>query len=46
MTDDEKIKSIPELREKGNKQFKEKSYDAAAENYSTAIGLLEHLMLK
>lgn len=46
MTEDEKLNSIPNLREKGNTQFKEKDYKAATDTYASAIGMLEQLMLK
>lgn len=45
MTEDEKLKNIPQLREKGNAFFKEKKYDNASETYAKAIGMLEQLML-
>ncbi|KAK0178487.1 hypothetical protein PV327_007375 [Microctonus hyperodae] len=45
MTEDEKLKNIPILREKGNVLFKEKNYKAAADTYASAIGILEQLML-
>lgn len=45
MTADEKLKSVPDLKEKGNVFFRQKDYDRASEVYATAIGILEHLML-
>ncbi|XP_024945204.1 AH receptor-interacting protein isoform X2 [Cephus cinctus] len=45
MTEEEKLKSIPKLREKGNSLFKKKDYQAASDSYATAIGMLEQLML-
>lgn len=45
MTEDEKLKNIPHLKEKGNTFFKEKKYDNASETYAKAIGMLEQLML-
>lgn len=45
MTEDEKLKNIPYLKEKGNTLFKEKKYDSASEIYAKAIGMLEQLML-
>ncbi|OXU26679.1 hypothetical protein TSAR_012577 [Trichomalopsis sarcophagae] len=45
MTEDEKLKNIPVLREKGNTQFREKDYEAAANTYAQAIGIVEQLML-
>ncbi|XP_044737631.1 AH receptor-interacting protein [Chrysoperla carnea] len=46
LSDDEKLKMIPVIRERGNIEFHEKNYAAAAETYGEAIGLLEQLMLK
>ncbi|KAJ8680316.1 hypothetical protein QAD02_016103 [Eretmocerus hayati] len=45
MTEDEKLKNIPILREKGNCLFREKKYDEAANTYAQAIGIVEQLML-
>ncbi|XP_058804004.1 aryl-hydrocarbon-interacting protein-like 1 [Phymastichus coffea] len=45
MTEDEKLKNVPILREKGNVQFREKNYEAAANTYAQALGILEQLML-
>ncbi|XP_011141793.1 aryl-hydrocarbon-interacting protein-like 1 isoform X2 [Harpegnathos saltator] len=45
MTENEKLESIPYLKEKGNVLFKEKKYDSASETYAKAIGMLEQLML-
>ncbi|XP_012152383.2 AH receptor-interacting protein isoform X1 [Megachile rotundata] len=45
MTEDEKLKSIPEIRKKGNALFQEKNYEAACEMYAKGIGMLEQLML-
>lgn len=45
MTEDEKLKNVPILREKGNAQFREKNYEAAANTYAQALGILEQLML-
>ncbi|XP_046144247.1 AH receptor-interacting protein isoform X2 [Osmia bicornis bicornis] len=45
MTEDEKLKSIPEIKEKGNALFQEKKYDDACEMYAKGIGILEQLML-
>ncbi|XP_047345160.1 aryl-hydrocarbon-interacting protein-like 1 isoform X2 [Vespa velutina] len=45
MTEDEKLKSVPDLKEKGNIFFREKDYDRASEMYAKAIGILEQLML-
>lgn len=45
MTEDEKLESIPHLKEKGNVLFREKKYDSASMEYAKAIGMLEQLML-
>lgn len=45
MTENEKLESIPHLKEKGNALFREKEYDSASEIYAKAIGILEQLML-
>lgn len=46
MGEEEKIKMIPVLREKGNNAFNKKDYKSAVDNYSMAIGFLEQLMIK
>ena len=43
---DEKLKRIPEWREKGNKLFKEGLHSRAAEIYAQALGCLEQLCLR
>lgn len=45
MTEDEKLKSIPDIKEKGNALYKEKNYDLACEMYAKGIGILEQVML-
>ncbi|XP_060811489.1 aryl-hydrocarbon-interacting protein-like 1 [Bombus pascuorum] len=45
MTEDEKLKSIPDIKEKGNALYKEKNYDLACEMYAKGIGILEQIML-
>ncbi|XP_015435817.1 PREDICTED: aryl-hydrocarbon-interacting protein-like 1 [Dufourea novaeangliae] len=45
MTEDEKLKSIPEIKEKGNALFNEKNYEDACNVYAKGIGMLEQLML-
>ncbi|XP_076544136.1 aryl-hydrocarbon-interacting protein-like 1 isoform X1 [Osmia lignaria lignaria] len=45
MTEDEKLKSIPEIKEKGNALFQKRKYDDACEMYAKGIGILEQLML-
>lgn len=46
MDEDEKLGTIPKLKEQGNREFKEKRYKEAADAYAQAIGMLEQLMLK
>ena len=46
LTEEEKGKKIPLLKEEGNKLFKEKKYAEAAEKYSEALGFLEQFILK
>ena len=46
MDAEEKLGKIPELREEGNRLFREKKTREAAEKYSLAIGMLEQLMLR
>ncbi|KAK7077406.1 Aryl-hydrocarbon-interacting protein-like 1, partial [Halocaridina rubra] len=46
MTDDEKLASIPLLREAGNGFYKEGNHEQACKQYSEAIGRLEQLMLR
>ncbi|XP_022920271.1 AH receptor-interacting protein [Onthophagus taurus] len=46
MSEDERIKLVPELKEKGNDAYKKKNFGIAAEMYSQAIGILEQFMLK
>lgn len=46
LSDDEKIKKIPKLKEEGNGLFKEKKFESAAKKYEEALGLLEHFMLR
>lgn len=46
MDENEKLTEIPKLKEQGNKEFKNKQYKAASDNYCKAIGILEQLMLK
>ncbi|CAL7947725.1 unnamed protein product [Xylocopa violacea] len=45
MTEDEKLKSIPDIREKGNTLFRNKNYESACNMYAKGIGILEQLML-
>lgn len=46
LTEEEKLKKVPELKEKGNVLFREKKYQDAEEQYATAIRFLEQLMLQ
>lgn len=46
MEPEEKLESIPRLREEGNELYKEKKYAEATEKYRTAIGVLEQLLLR
>ncbi|KAJ8925097.1 hypothetical protein NQ315_001278 [Exocentrus adspersus] len=46
LEEEEKIKMIPQLKEQGNLEYKNKNYEKAAELYAKAIGMLEQLMLK
>ena len=46
MNDDEKLKSIPILKEDGNALFKSGDHESANKKYSEAIGRLEQLMLR
>lgn len=45
MDENEKLKAVPKLREKGNQEFRQKKYKDASESYAKAIGILEQLML-
>lgn len=46
MEETEKINLVPNLREMGNLEYRNKNYVKAAELYAKAIGILEQLMLK
>uniref|UniRef100_A0A6B2E7A8 Putative aryl-hydrocarbon receptor-interacting protein n=1 Tax=Phlebotomus kandelakii TaxID=1109342 RepID=A0A6B2E7A8_9DIPT len=46
LNEDEKVKSVAVLREKGNLQFKEGHLDQAMSSYTQALGMLEQLMLR
>lgn len=43
---EERLKLIPELKEKGNKLYAEKQYNDAEEAYRQALGILEQLMIR
>ena len=42
----EKMDALPQLKEEGNQLFNEKKYDAAADKYGQALGMLEQLVLR
>lgn len=46
MSPDEKLGVIPSLKEEGNLLYKAKDLAGAADKYSTALGMLEQLMLR
>lgn len=46
LTEEEKLKMVPVLQERGNILFKNKDYIAASDTYAVAIGYLEQLILK
>lgn len=46
MDENEKLASIPKLKDEGNRLYNEKDYLEAAEKYALAIGMLEQLMLR
>ena len=46
MDAEEKLVSLPKLKEEGNKLYGEKNYPTAAEKYAEAISRLEQLMLR
>lgn len=46
LTEEQKLKSVPHLREEGNNLYRKHQYVAAADKYAQAIGYLEQLMLK
>lgn len=46
MDEVEKLAAVPILKEEGNQLYRNKEYKKAAEKYSTAIGIVDQLMLK
>ncbi|XP_035213676.1 AH receptor-interacting protein-like [Stegodyphus dumicola] len=46
MEPEEKLKSIPELKEIGNKLYQNKQYDEAVKKYVEALGRIEQLLLR
>lgn len=45
MSDDERKRILPTLKEEGNKFYKQKDYQRAADKYAEALGCLENLLL-
>ncbi|XP_045498476.1 AH receptor-interacting protein [Colias croceus] len=43
---EERLKLIPELKERGNKLYAEKQYNDAEDAYRQALGILEQLMIR
>jgi hypothetical protein len=46
MDADEKLGSVPKLKEEGNQLYKDGKLEDAAQKYADAIGRLEQLMLR
>ncbi len=46
MSAEEKMDTVPHLREEGNRLYKEGKIAEAADQYGKAIGMLEQLMLR
>lgn len=46
MTENEKLTAIPRLREEGNALYSQKKFEEASEKYSSALGMLEQLVLR
>lgn len=46
MDPEEKLRTVPELKECGNELYKQKQYEEASKKYGEAIGLLEQLILR
>ena len=46
LTEEERVNQIPLLKEEGNRLFKEKKYEEAAQKYQEALGYLEQLILR
>lgn len=46
MSEDERLVSIPTLKEEGNALYKAGDHEAASKKYSEALGRLEQLMLR
>jgi len=43
---EEKLNALPQLRMEGNRLYTEKNFQAAAEKYGEALGMLEQLVLR
>lgn len=46
MNEDERLASIPALREAGNNSYRAGDHEIASSKYSEALGRLEQLMLR
>lgn len=46
MSEEERISSIPALKEEGNSLYKAGDHEGASKKYSEALGRLEQLMLR
>ncbi|XP_055939692.1 AH receptor-interacting protein-like [Argiope bruennichi] len=46
MDPEEKLRTVPQLKECGNQLYKQQQYDEASKKYAEAIGLLEQLILR
>lgn len=46
MSDAEKLKILPQLREDGNGYYAERNYDGAVSSYSKGLNIIESLMIK
>lgn len=46
MSEEERLMSIPALKEEGNTLYKAGDHEAACKKYSEALGRLEQLMLR
>ncbi|KAG1681850.1 AH receptor-interacting protein [Nymphon striatum] len=46
MSEEEKMQSIPRLKEEGNTFYKTGDYDNAEKRYSEALGILENMMIR
>ena len=44
--DDEKLIAVNRYKDQGNESYKQKDYLKAEENYRTALGMVEQLILK